>query len=46
MEWKDKIGLPLTMLKRIPRGQSWAYNIMCNLTSGVAYSACHAAWGN
>ena len=34
------------MLERTPRGQSWAYNFMRNLTSGVAYSVCQAAWGN
>ena len=46
IEWKDKIGLPLTMLERTPRGQYWAYNFMRNLTSGVDYSVCQAAWGN
>ena len=28
IEWKDKIGLPLTMLERTPRGQSWAEEVL------------------
>ena len=46
VEWNDKIGFPLTMLERTPRGQSWAYNFMRKLMSGVAYYVCQAAWGN
>ena len=46
IEWKYKIRLPLTMLERTPRGQSWAYNFVRSLASGVAYSVCQAAWGN
>ena len=34
------------MLERTPRGQSWAYNFVRSLASGVAYSVCQAAWGN